>query len=354
MLDTLKLSLTDYSVNDSCALIVQPSAIDMRTGEALSNHPLWRQGSQIVEGAKAYFNDERFNVSIVPISHQEPDAMSCTVQFSVPKVANGSNYHPLQPREAREAVQQVERDLKRIGICTNIESARVSRLDTFKNVVAEEPFACYHPMFSLLSGRRMQKRDYGTTFLWHNTRQEICIYDKLEEMAHLKADVRRLPANTIRFEHRLLKSSKVTETLGGIRTVHDLFAGYDVLPRVFEKTMRESVFRYEVAEVEAIITSELQRDMAHFRDHAGRNWVQQYLKAFGLFHLLQRTEIETVRRIVDELSDDRTKAWRVHKELDKLRIDAASLRVVGRSRRTVGALYRELRGQVLDELAAAA
>jgi hypothetical protein len=354
VLDTLKLSLTEYSVNDSCALIVQPSAIDMRTGEALSNHPLWRQGSQIVEGAKAYFNDERFNVSIVPISHQEPDAMSCTVQFSVPKVANGSNYHPLQPREAREAVKEVERDLRRIGISTNIETARVSRLDTFKNVVAEEPFACYHPMFALLNGKRMQKRDYGTTFLWHNTQQELCIYDKLAEMAHLKADVRRLPANTIRFEHRLLKSRKVTETLGGIRTVHDLFSGYDVLPRVFEKAMRENVFSYDVAQVEAIITSELERDMAHFREHSGRNWMQQYLKAFGLFHLLQRTEIETVKRIVDKLSDDRTKAWRVHKDLEKLRMDGAALRVVGRSRRTVGTLYRELRSKVLDQLEAAA
>jgi hypothetical protein len=349
VIDTLKLYLTEYSISAHCGLTVQPSPIDMSTGEAVGNFPLWRVNGRTVEGAKAYCNAERFNLSISPMSHQQPDAIAAVVQFSIPKVAGGNNYAPASRRAASAAIKSIERDLKDAGVRTDLRAALVSRVDTFRNVVADEPFSSYQPVFQLLSGKRMPKRDYGTTFLWANTQQEICVYDKLEEMALHKLNTKGFPSNTIRFEHRLLKAKKVQTALDGIRTVRDLFDGYDVLQANFQKSMQSQLFRYDVGQVETITAGMLEDDMRYFAENYKERWFSQYLRTFGLYHLLQRTQIETVRRVIDNFSSDRKKAWRVAKEMEELQMQTMKMKTVAPSVRPLSELYNELRVKVLNE-----
>jgi hypothetical protein len=158
VIDTLKLSLTDYSVSSGADLIVQPPTRNNATGEISGNFNLWRSGSGYVEGSKAFHNGEEFNVTFKPGHSPQGDSVLCLVQFSVPKVADGSNYHPTDYNGTERALGEVEDRLKGIGIRTNVQTAKLSRVDAFKTVEASEPYACYHPVLGMLRGTRMAKR----------------------------------------------------------------------------------------------------------------------------------------------------------------------------------------------------
>jgi hypothetical protein len=348
VIDTLKLLLSDYSIAPDAALSVQPSIVDIRSGQAVANYALWRSNGRTIEGAKAFCNSEHFNLSISPSSH-DPGAVSALVQFCIPKIVNGNNYAPVSERAAAQSVKGIERELKEIGVKTNLRAAVVSRLDTFKNVEADEPFTSYQPVFQMLSGKRMPKRDYGTTFLWANTQQEICIYDKLEEMAMRKLNTKGFPPNTVRFEHRLMRAKKVQRALGGIRTVGDLFDGYGVLQSGFQHAMTDQLFRYDVSEVETISANNLEADLRRFKEQHAGSWFSTYLKTYGLYHLLQRTQIETVKGVIDNLSSDRTKAWRIVRDMEKLQLETMQMKTVAPSIRPLSELYNELRVKVLNE-----
>lgn len=339
LIDTLRLHLVDYEIDWASVLTVQPSPFEVGTGKLLDNHLLYRDSSGVeVQGAKAFYNSDTVNVSINP--------KGAFVQFSIPKNATGChNYHAVGKRGSKAVLERVERELAGVGLHTGIAGAKVSRIDTFKNVVAEDAFSDYHGMFALLQAKRVQKRDYGTTFLWHNTQQEFCVYDKLEEMRLKGLDVRDLPENTIRFEHRLLNAQKVRSALE-ISTVGELWEGYDRVREHFRKSMSETLFRYEVQEIEVLSGNQLKQEMLFYKDRAGRYWFQRYLEAVGLDTLLQKVEFSTLLDVLGELCE-RTWVWRLKKRLEQTQLELSMLRQAYPLRRTTGQLYAELRRKVL-------
>ncbi len=345
MIDTLKLSLTDYKVSPGADLIVQPSSFNAATGALCSNHPLWHDGARYIEGSKAFHNGEDFNVTLKPLSPSEPQSIGCFVQFSVPKVATGDNYYATDYKGTAAALATVEKYLRDVGVRTNIKTASLSRLDAFKTVQADEPYQAYHPVLSMLQGQRMAKRDYGTTFLWANTQQEICVYDKVAEMEHRRMSVLQVPQNSLRFEFRMLKARKVQDMLE-MRSVADLLDGYDHVRTVYQQHLHKQLFQRSISDVAVLTARQVEEELSYYKDTLGRRfWLNSWLMAAGMRAVA--LDADALKQAVKNVAGNRVTAARACRQVEAARLDAVALEVIRPSKRPLGELYGELKSKVL-------
>jgi hypothetical protein len=344
MLDTLKLSLVDYEIKPGAELEVAQPAINHATGEVGYATPLWWHGEQPITGDKAFHNHEKFNVTIKPIVPGDRHSVRCYVQFSVPKMANETNYFPADKESASRAVDQLEKDLCELGIKTNIQKAEISRLDACRRVETIEPFQTYSSVLSALQGTRMHKRDYGTTFLWHNTQQEVAVYDKIAEMTHRKHSVAGLPKNSISFEHRLLKARKVRDALG-MKTVSDLLSDFGHVEKCYVTAMQKQLFKLPVADVQALSSRGLAEQLEVFKQLHPRTWLAAWQRAQGVASVLD--DKTALLDAVAAVAGNKMMVSRLKRQLMQIEADAMTLREAAPSRRSAGELYRELEEKVL-------
>jgi hypothetical protein len=230
-------------------------------------------------------------------------------------------------------------------------TAQPSRMDAFRNVVADEPYSCYAPVFKLLPGSRVEQRAYENGLLWENGRQQVSVYDKLEKMKRDKLSVAGLPPNTIRFEMRLLQSQKIKDVLS-VSSARELLENYDAITTAYETTMKKQLFSYSVRDVDAMFASDLKAEISWFKENTGRNYQQHWLIGLALKHLAQRDALETVLDVFSELEADRMKLSRIRKSMRKAHFDVEALRSTGTSTRSTGQLYNEMREKVLNQDAA--
>jgi hypothetical protein len=263
----------------------------------------------------------------------------------VPKVANGSNYQPADLTATKNALRTIHSELKSIGIKTNIKTATLSRLDACRTVVASEPYAAYHPVLLSLTGTRVLRRDYGTTFLLHNTQQEICVYDKIAEMKARKHSTSSLPRNSIRFEHRMLNARKVRDA-SGLSNVKDLVSGFEQVEACYSAAMRKQLFHYSASELEAVTARSLAEQLTHFRDSGSRYFLRDFLVSLGAAQMAGN--MGALLEAVEMVTDSRATYHRTRKQLDHAQHQALTLRSSTHSRRTLKDLYRELEAGVLS------
>lgn len=344
MLDTLKLSLTDYSVSSNAQLQVQPGLIDNATGELVGNNKLWTSEGRVVTGSRAWHNGEAINITVKPNTHTTGAPALCLVQFSVPKLAEGTNYRATDSRGTSRALRAVQSYLAEVGINTNLKTAAVSRLDAFKVAVCSEPFDAYQPVFATLQGQRMRRRDYGRTFLWENTLQEICVYDKLEEMRRNKHSVEGLPPNSLRFELRALKMQKVRSWLG-IENAGELVANLDHIEHEYREMMRKQLFKGEVSQAAKLTQGQFQERIEAAKEHGGREWFSKLLLAHAYNAL--GGDVEALKAALSEVGGSRQAVHKMTKKLEEAHLDAVAMSIQGSSRRPLGELYTELREKVL-------
>jgi hypothetical protein len=351
MIDTLALTLTDYEVLPGFDFELQQPPTNTKTGETGAIYPLFRVNGSTITGSKAFHNGDRFNVDIEPYSPTEA-AIACRVHLSVPRFATGSNYLLLPRRGVEEVLSSsgLEKELRAIGIAANIENATISRLDLTRNAICSEPPPTYAPLFQLLSMKRTAHTDFGGTgHLWRNGSQQLAVYDKLAEMKHKKMEIKGLPGNTLRFEHRLMKSRKVKTALQGIKTVADLKAGYNTLAPAYEKALSDGIFRYEMPDRSTFSFDAIKSQMEQFQTGEGY-WLKRY-KDFALMQLLIEIGgldgVDTFIRAAVEASTSRETKSRVRRELEAMRAQAAALKTVPKSKKTYRTLYDELQSKVL-------
>jgi len=345
MVDSLKLSSDDFKVRPGASLTIQPATVDYSSGETKGEHLLWEGDGSEVRGSKAYLNTDCINATIAP-GRQEGSSSLLYVQCSLPKVARGSNFAPISEAEARDGIKGIERMLRDAGVRFNVDQARLSRLDLFKNAYTDEPFSTYHDLLSRLGTKRMQKRDYGTSFLLSNTRAEVSVYDKIVEMEHRKESIEGLP-RTIRFESRLLTHRKIRE-FTGMETTSDLLGEYGALGEHFQRAMRDNLFRWNPDELAVVLQSELEAELRYFKAMAGRNWHSKYLSMKGAESILQGVSPEIYRdALANVIGDrDRKKLYRAQRVLEDAERDLAFIRERKGEGKTRGQLYRELAGKL--------
>jgi hypothetical protein len=227
-----------------------------------------------------------------------------------------------------------------------LQEAELSRVDTFQNVLTEEPYTSYYSLFALLKARRAIQRGYGTTWLVHNTQQEFCVYDKLVELQARGEDISRLPANTMRFEHRLLNKAK-TKAVYGFASVRQLVgSGYEEVRAKQVEQWRKSLFSYSPEEVVVLGARQLENDMRTFKARYGVRWFAMFLKAYGAYSLVEQAGAEVVKHALSNLEAERTKVWRAERVLEEAKRDIELLRQEPTSQKTLVTLYQELQSKV--------
>ena len=350
MIDTLKVHLEDIEVKDGANLIIQPSPYDVGTGELLADYPLYQdEAGKVISGAKGYINNERWNLTLRAGLRE-----GAFVHFSIPKLINGNNFYPTSREQASEAISQVGRELWDSGVHCEINEGEMSRVDTFGNIQTEEAYSAYTPLFNLMKAKRQYKRDYGTTFSWMNTQQELTIYDKLEEMRRRGGMTEGYPDRTMRFEYRLLNKRKIQNILG-FSAVKDIPERWDDIGEKYKSAWREHIFRLGVNDVELLAGEQIESELRHFKAKFGRNYFDKYLKAFGAYSLSKLVTEEGLRLALESIERDhnfearRKKVSRALDVLQQAKREVALLRNEGKGEKTLKDLYLELQEKVLAE-----
>ena len=348
-IDTIKLLVSSYEVTRESSLQVQPATYRVATGEEepVSEFPLFQDtGGRVYRGSKAYLNNEKWNLTISPFTKAR-NGTCCFVSFSIPKVHSGNcNFYSVGKEGSRAVIQLVEQELSEAGFKTSLERADISRVDTFKNIETIEPFSSYYSLFSLLKARRGIQRGYGTTFLLHNSQQEFCVYDKLTEMESRGLDTSHFPAQTMRFEHRLLNKAKV-ENVYNFTKVSDLFTGgYEVMKAQQTEAWRRSMFSYSVEDIVLLGSRQLEQELRIYQERYSRNYFEHYLKDYGAYSLAINAGVEVVSKALKSLEQDRMKVWRAEKLLTDCKRSIELMRQEPESRKTMATLYQELKEKV--------
>lgn len=345
MIDTLKVRLSDFEVKAGADLMVVHPATDFSTGETGAVHPLFRVNGSTVLGSKAFHNGLDFNVTIQNVVKDSPADVECFVQFSAPKVASGENYHLADALMSAKACTDIESRLSEMGIKTNVSNGFISRLDAAKNVSCSEPTPSYFPVLSMLSGKRMGKRDYGTTYLWGNKSHEICAYDKVTEMVNRKVSIEKVDPQTLRFEWRLLKAAKFKDATG-MRTVSDVLSNYDHLGKCYRDAMENQLFSASVPEIQRLRASDIEQELSLFLERGDSCWWGAWLRASALKGVL--LDYDTVLGAAVKVAKNRTEASRIRRDFQKWRMDALAL-VESESpdRQNLSQLYGELKDKTL-------
>lgn len=337
MLDTVKLQLTDYEVKKENNLRI--STVFNTSGEEQNPFKLFdlSDGTEI-GGSKAYCNSSNFQFDIM--------SRGAFVKFSVPKTYyQGNNYKSVNQDQTKEVIQQIETELKESGINTNLFNSNLSRVDMFKQIIPDEQFYNYAPIFRATNGSQKQLRDYGTTFLWKNGVEQIAVYDKIKEMAHNKKDISGLP-DTMRFENRLLNKRKIFNSLGFTKA-NELVKHYDKLEPNYKASMLKNLFRFDSNGFNEAIQSQLERRFDYFyekrNEKGGRYWLNNLLyslgtdtiETFGVDNFVSLARAKWTNK-------EKQQAHRLRKKLDE-KIFENRMSKRGIENKTLLTLYNELK-----------
>jgi hypothetical protein len=339
MIDTLHLNLLDFEVKAGSDLELKNGNTNLATGVSTGNEVLWREAGREVKGAGAFYNGPDFNLSIAPIR----GAVYAIATFSAPKLANGSNYAPADAATLQTALDKLQSDLTSIGVHTNVQGARVARLDATKNVLSDEGFESYYPILKALPCKLADKWDYGTSLLLKNTQQELGVYDKIAEMVAKKHNVDKLP-KTLRFEQRFKTSAKVKSYLG-MTCISEVVANLDHIADRYKDSMRSNLFKLDVFEYEVTTTQQFVSELNALK-HLHVSPIQSYLMLRG-YQAVANSE-DAFLAAIAEVYDNRMSVSRAKKKLHALKMETMSLEPAQRGRKTSSNLYEELKTKVLS------
>ena len=346
MLDTVKVLIPEYDIASDSSLEVQPARFKAGTGEVINEFQLFSTVSgKNYLGSRAFLNTEHFNLDLKPYSFSN-SGTACFLHFSVPKVHNGQNYYSVGEQGTKAVFNLVEAELRENGFYCNLQNANLSRIDTFRNILPEEPFETYSALFSLLNASRRIKRSFGTTYMVTNTQQEFCVYDKLKEMQLHKIDTSPFP-ETMRFEHRLLNKKKINSIIGFTQVAELFKGGYAVIKDKQKKAWKDNLFKFSVSEVIQLGSQELALEMENFKSKHGNRWFSYFLKAYGAYHLAKYAGVEVVELAMQNFEPDRMKVWRMRKTLEEAEAELLMFKKEESSKKTYASLYRELKEKML-------
>jgi len=168
----------------------------------------------------------------------------------------------------------------------------------------------------------------------------------LVEMKSRGIETSSFPEQTIRFEHRLLNKKKVHSVYGFSR-LNELFkGGYEVVRNNQIEEWKKSLFSYSVGEVVMLGSKQLEAEMKLFQGRYSRNWFEQFLKAYGSYHLAQVAGVEVVKLALSNLEADRLKIYRASKLLEEARREIEMVKKQEGSEKTLSVLYQELKEKV--------
>jgi hypothetical protein len=298
-IDSIKLRVTDYNLGKCPGLQLQVAPLDIQTGER-KDVVLYERDGLKLEGQKAYKNTDLYNLDL--------SESGLFVKFSIPKVINGHNDLPVNLDLTRKALQTVQEDLQKNDIRVNLESASLSRLDLFRQEFMSNTFLDYVPVFGLLRGQRMNKRDYGTSFLFYNSAREVCFYDKDQERAIKEGKKLSGSSNNVRSEVRFLAHRPITKT--GLDIASDILNNYEGLKLIYQEEVKRVIKEPGQVGRSMLVQSDLISEMEQIKKVSGKfglREVKEHIHFFGVSSLLEKVSFENYIQTVLQVSDHKNK-----------------------------------------------
>lgn len=278
-IDTIRIKLDNFTINNDSLITI--NADHNITGEDTSDKLFSLTDGTEIECKKAYYNDPLFNFEII----KGINGTNSFVHFSIPKTFNNeSNLELISKENSYNTIKTIEKKLDQVGIKTDLLKGSISRLDICKNFITDNDYSEYDNILNHLEMKRASKKDLGknvNTHLWKNTLNEICIYDKFQEMKFKNLDVKEVNTNTVRCEIRLMKSRKVNSVFN-FKNTEDLFDKYNEIEKYYKKNLKDNIFKHSLSEFDIILRNDVVTRLNYFKSHYNRNSVNEFIKAFGI------------------------------------------------------------------------
>lgn len=347
MLDTIKLQLVDYDVSGA-NLELERGQVNTLTGEVSNEYPLYQAGEDWVLGkyVKQDSSVFHFRLSCKRQGKASIETPYATVNFEVPRVANGHNFFPATVEETHAAFSSAQSWLTANGIKTNLQSARLVRVDTNRNIVTSQPFSQYSEVLRGLRGKRLEPVNYPDGMMWKNCNRQIVAYDKYLQMFKKKKNVDGLPKDTGRFELKTENRRSIEKALG-FDTLSELLKNLDVLAPVYKKSMEDLIFRYGSKDIELFLMNDIEADLRAIKASGSKFWLREYLMTVGMMTVLERVTLDNFGEVVGKVADSRSTKTKTLNTLDELKHNMQRMEKPKGKRATNGQLYQELREKVL-------
>jgi len=142
-----------------------------------------------------------------PIASYSINHKGLNVTFNPNKIVHPYHLTEINTAKYNESITQVEHELSSIGIHTNMDFMKVTRIDLAKQ--SEMDLCCYHyaDAFKMMRGKRMKQRSMEGYNLINNKQKQVCFYDKENELkSYGIGNIMQGEKNLMRAEIRLLKS----------------------------------------------------------------------------------------------------------------------------------------------------
>jgi hypothetical protein len=110
--------------------------------------------------------------------------------------------------------------------------------------------------------------------------------------------------------------------------------------------MEKQLFHRSVKEITTVTASAIIDQLNALKEANKRYWFDDFLRAHGLAVLL--SELDAVRYALKVVSDNRGTELKMVRKLEAAQMDAALMKIVGPTDRTLADLYSELKSKVLS------
>ncbi len=284
---------------------------------------------------RAYRSDKKSGVSITAVDHK------VWIQCSLSHLFGETCYllRSMTQAQAKEKIQALQIYLHdEVGIRVDLQTARISRVDLFRDIQTDHPFAAYMPLLQGIRVGQLIKETHDSTITYRRKKRAMQVYDK---SAQLKATERaeNVPENILRWEYRLLKASQVKHRLG-LCTVEELLLGWDRLRTEFDKLVQSALESTSYAsEYEQLL------DLEELRMVCETNKIK------GLTDLMMRVAIVISSRYYGGV--DNFKSLLKRYGMDRRRVSEFARRMRMELRKAESARTHDLRSELLHKLVGA-
>ena len=320
MIDTIWLSTLCYKILDKHSLdIVPPTIRSSKTLEQKTYEQITSPDGELINFKKAYKNQFLWNLDI------EPPYMH--LHMSIPKINSatarnprGNNLKPVGMADTIECLELMEKKVREAGVVFSLDDCFVSRLDLFRNIRTDLKFLDYAPLFSVLKGKRAERKEYKNTFYWGNKSNEICIYDKSSEMIE-KGMADKVPSdNILRCEYRMFNHKKVYTTLNVKKCpVLSLFEKWNELDGIYKNAIKTKILNSVSDSSEYSADENLSLKVRRYKRDGDRNWLGRMLKNSGIDFLTQQYSDEEIKHALIDAELNRSQISRVMNQVSEVK-----------------------------------
>ncbi len=351
VIDSTQFNLADFEIGVGHSLEINNGSTNHGTGVTTGHTVLFRNSGGATRGSLAFYNapDNSFSFTLglskfhVDRTFQGDPPVFATLTFSAARVAFGSNYQLADATALKIAFSKVEKGLAEAGIRTNIAKAILTRADVTKNILTEENAKEYFPMLHTLPIKLKNVVKHGGSLSARNGEQETSIYSKRDEMIANKRSVVGIP-ETIRFEQKFKTREKIRTYLG-FETASDLLNNLDHVAARYKDSMKKNIFKLDVFDFESTTAQQFVDELNALKPFHSYP-VNRLLLVRGRESIANNEE--SFLAAVEEVSGNRKAVYRAKNLLHELKMEAMSLQVSDKNKKTSSDLYKELKNKVLS------